>query len=63
MFENKKIKATHKVHGVRFIRTGYCNQCDGCEPDCMVCPHGERKGDGKIYWRQPLFFLVLLLYK
>jgi len=42
-------KTTHKVHGVNFVRTGSCNQCKGCEPDCIACPHGERKADGKVY--------------
>ena len=42
-------EATHKVHGVEFVRSGLCNQCDGCDPDCLDCPHGEKREDGKVY--------------
>lgn len=40
---------THIVHGIRFIRTGECTHCGGCDSDCLACPHGEKRDDGKVY--------------
>jgi len=37
------------VHGVKFVRKGFCNQCGGCDRECLECPHGERREDGKVY--------------
>ena len=42
-------KTTHTVHGIKLIRTRYCNQCGACGSDCLQCPHGEKRADGKIY--------------
>ena len=33
-----------QVHGCKFLRSGECNNCGGCDHECSVCPHGFQSG-------------------
>lgn len=40
--------ATHEAHGVRFVRTGSCNQCGACGCLTKDCPHAMSL-NGKVF--------------
>lgn len=46
------------IHGIEFEQIGECNHCDGCNRECLECPHGEPFEEGSkclIYDTRHLF--------